>query len=219
MDRMLKLQMKLQETGLFEIMSSFVPQQYIDVGWGDQETDAVALFGNQLSTSSCLEKPNCVFEAKDGVFYTIVCFDADRRDSKTGGYLHWVRCNVHGDTRFASGRDVWRWQSPHPAEGDSPHRLFFVVFHQTNGSLDLSKLPLISKNSKEARNDLNLTSLTERIGLGIVIGANCCRMAFDESVPKTLSSLKDKVELSQDGKTVLAEEANGERIEYKKMCA
>ena len=129
MERMLKLQAKIEECGFYQYFDLVIPQQYVDFGWGGQDTDAVALFGNQLATSKCLEKPNYIFEAAEGILYTVVCFDADRPDcAATGCYLHWVRVNVTGDTKYSSGRDLVRWQPPHPQNG--LHRFFFVVFHQ-----------------------------------------------------------------------------------------
>ena len=224
MERMMKLQMKLTEVGTFKYMPVFIPQQFIDIGWGDQTTDCVALFGNQLRTGACLDKPNCVFEATAGHFYTIICFDGDASpaadgSSAPGCYLHWIRHNITGDTRYASGKDSVRWQAPHPAENSNadPHRYFFLVYHQTKGEIPADGFPkIVSKNSKEGRSNFDLAALVKRLNLGHVIGANCCRLAYDASVEKTVADLRDIVEFSADGKKVVAEVLNGVRTEFGK---
>ena len=131
-DRMLKLRVKLEECGLYTtglVDASFVPQQFIDVGWGGKETENVALFGNVLALSRCTSKPEVVFDASDEFHYTIMAFDADfcgfdkagaepnpsdTEESKRAPYLIWCRMNVSGDLQYASGKDVVRWQPALP---------------------------------------------------------------------------------------------------------
>ena len=125
---MAKLRVKLAECGLLQtglVDASFVPQQFIDVGWGGKDTENVALFGNVLALSRCTAKPEVVFDSSSEVHYTIMAFDADYRgfeacgaapnptetaDSKKAPYLLWCRMNVTGDLQYSSGKDVVRWQ-------------------------------------------------------------------------------------------------------------
>lgn len=240
---MLKLHAKLAENGLFDVlkaqrerigasqMEPFIPQQFIDVGWGDKDSENVALFGNHLPISRTWDKPNVIFELSESTrsataaallpkstanHYCIVAFDADYssggdRDVGNSSYLLWARVNIAGDDiQYASGRDVVRWQPPHPARSDSPHRIFVVVLHQTGGAIDVSTTKIISKNSREGRNHFSLDQFMSEHKMQHVIGANCWRVSYDENVvPKIVKELRDKVVLDESGKRVLREELNG----------
>lgn len=211
LERMKKLQVKIAETGFFSFVGPAVaPQQFIDVGWGGKDSENVMLFGNRLALSRCTEKPTVVFESAEKVFYTILAFDADSTAPKEPGpYVLWCRMNVTGDIRYATGRDVVRWQPPHPREGES-HRVFVVVFHQSNGEVDLSSLPLISKNSREMRGAFDFSTFRATFGLKNIIGVNCSTFGHDASVVESITAaLRDKVVLDPTGKRVLREEIDG----------
>lgn len=215
--RMMKLQEKLAEIGFFEdrLCKDMVPQQFIDVGWGAADTETVCLFGNPLAHKEVVDKPNVIFESKDNVFYTILCFDADRVDcSETGCYLHWARRNVTGDIKFSSGRDTLRWQPPHPT-GKKPHRFFIVVLHQSAGEVDLKTQPLVARNSKQHRSNFNLQKFMDDEGCKIVIGANCYRTAYSEkTVDPIIAALRDEIELDPTGRKIIAEVHDGVRKEF-----
>lgn len=215
MHRMLKLQEKLDELGAFEFSEAkFLPQQFIDCGWGDKDTENVALFGNQLMLPRTVEKPNVIFETSGDVHYAVVAFDADAAD---GPYLMWVRLNVTGDLQYSPGRDVVRWQCSLPEVGDRAHRVFVFVFHQSTGEIPINGSDIIAKYSQEGRKRLSLTALMKTYRLSNIIGANCYRVLGDNDVTRQLQpQLRDKVVLDQTGRKVLAEELNGVRTEFAK---
>lgn len=243
LSRMLKLQQKLNEMKLFTdddgdkkhtggtnsgassstsastaLMEPSVPQQFIDIGWGEKDTENVALFGNLLPLSRTWEKPNVIFEAADGVFYSVVAVDAD---AVGGPYLLWARFNISGDTNFSSGRDLVRWQPPHPlahevesgSTGGRPkqHRIFFLVFHQSSGQTDaFDGSEIISKSSRESRSGFDLTAFRDAHKLGHFIGANGYRVKHDaQVVDRILVELRDRVILDPSGKRVLQEIEKG----------
>lgn len=210
--RMSKLQQKLGECGTFQLLDPFLPQQFIDVGWGDKDTDNVALFGNKVMLSRTWEKPTVIFESSDNVFYTIVALDADYSG---GPYLLWVRQNITGDIQYSSGRDLVRWQPPHPQDDGTYHRIFVFVFHQSNGEIPFDSSAIISKNSRESRAGFDLRRFAQQFSLVNVIGANCWRVCYDDAVvPKIQQELRDRVFLDPTGRKVLAEENDGKRVEY-----
>jgi hypothetical protein len=240
LSRMLKLQQKLNDMHLFflydandernnskkkaptgassspALMEPAVPQQFIDIGWGEKDTENVALFGNVLPLSRTWEKPNVIFEASDGVFYSVVAVDAD---AVGGPYLLWARFNISGDTNFSSGRDLVRWQPPHPLASELdeatgrpiPHRIFFLVFHQPGGQADpFDGSKIISKSSRESRSGFDLTAFRDRHCLGHFIGANGYCVKHDALVvDKILEELRDRVVLDPSGKRVLQEVNRG----------
>lgn len=238
MSRMLKLQSKLSELGTFALVgTSFLPQQYIDVGWGDKDSETVALFGNTLPLSRALEKPNVIFELGGGsakasvgstatsssgggssagstssAVYCVVAFDADHESGSP--YLLWLRVNIAGDDiQYASGRDIVRWQPPHPSEGSHPHRIFVFVLHQTDGLMDVTPAAIISKWSREGRRGFSLHDFMTKHNMQYIIGANAWRVEHDGAVvPKIVSELRDRVVLDSTGKRVLREEVGGEVV-------
>jgi hypothetical protein len=217
MERMAKVQQRLAAIGTFNIVPEFLPQQFIDVGWGTQDTDAVALLGNNtLDVGRCEEKPTIVFESSDKVFYTIAAIDID--DAERGApYLLWLKQNVTGDIRFASGKDIVRWQPPLIRESDSgkPHQIFFFVFHQGNGEIGLNGAKIISKNSRERRARFSLAQLITSCGLKHIIGANMVKMAYSRAVSDRLErDLRDEVVLNEAGNKVLAEVNGGVRTDF-----
>ena len=213
MDRMKKVQHQLSAIGTFELLPEFLPQQFIDIGWGPQDTDVVALLGNCLDASQCVEKPNVIFESVDKVFYTIVAVDAD--DESGAPYLLWLKHNVTGDIRFSSGRDIVRWQPPHPSKGSQAHRIFFFVFHQSTGELDLTGRVIISKNSRQNRRSFNVKELASDLALKHTIGANMCKISFSQAVWDRLEQdLRDEVILDPSGRRVLAEVNGGVRKDF-----
>lgn len=214
LERMKKLQIKIAETGFFSIIGPpVVPQQFIDVGWGEKDTENVMLFGNRLALSRCTEKPTVIFESSEKVFYTIMAFDADSSAVKESGpYVLWCRMNVTGDIRFSSGRDTFRWQPPHPQEGEL-HRVFVVVFHQSEGEVDLSAIPLISKNSREQRASFDFSAFRAKFGLKNIIGVNCGAFGHDTAVVSGIvRALRDRVVLDSTGKRILSEEIDGVQV-------
>lgn len=231
MSRMMKLQQKLHEIGLFAssssngdgsiggagLMAPCMPQQFIDVGWGEKDTENVALFGNTLPLSRTWEKPNVIFETADGVFYVVLAVDADHHSGSP--YLLWARFNVSGDLAFSSGRDLVRWQPPHPppppaaADGEAPHhRIFILVFHQPDGPTEpFEGSRIISKNSRETRGGFDLEVFRRDHRLGHLIGANGYRVRVDDAplVERIVKELRDKVVLDSSGKRVLQEVDGG----------
>eukprot|EP00758_Cryptobia_borreli_P007087 Tbor_TRINITY_DN5243_c0_g1::TRINITY_DN5243_c0_g1_i1::g.16785::m.16785 len=214
-ERMKKIQVKIRETSLFStgIFDEFIPQQFIDVGWGDQNTDNVALFGNVLQLKNCLEKPNVIFEPNDACYYTILAFNADHEKRP---YLQWLRMNVVGDLKYASGRDIFRWQPVLPSEEGKLNQLFIVVFHQADGDADISKETIISKSSTEGRASYDINALRKKWRLENIIGVNSCRFGYDKTiVPKALPMLREKVILDPTGRKVIAEMIDGKMKHYK----
>lgn len=219
MQRMMKLQQKLAECGLFDsriCAEKILPQQFVDVGWGSADTEHVCLFGNELRPAVVADKPNVIFESKEGVYYAILLFDADRPDcEETGCYLHWVRRNVTGDIHFSSGRDTFRWQPPHPTGADA-HRYFVVVLHQSQGAVDIATQPLIARNSRQGRRNFSLARFMADEGCRLVIGANCFRARYDAAtVEPTLAALRDEVHLDASGRKVVTEVQDGVRTEFR----
>eukprot|EP00759_Apiculatamorpha_spiralis_P012884 PhF_6_TR19735/c0_g1_i1/m.28802 len=223
--RMRILQAKLRQINTFQPTifpdGEFLPQQYIDVGWGGKESETVALFGNLLPLEEItrLGKPDYVFETAPNVYYTVIAFDADYHEEGGGEdglpYLLWHRTNVCGDVQFASGKDLVRWQSPHPiTPGGKPHRIFFAVFSQAKLFPESSRVP-ISKNQIEGRKNFKMKEFMKEFDLKHVIGVNCCCVEYDkESVEKTVSELRDVVGLDPSGKKILYEIHNGQRKDF-----
>jgi hypothetical protein len=213
MERMRKVQTQLSAIGTFTIVLEFLPQQFIDVGWGSHDTDTVALLGNTLDGSRCDEKPNVIFESSEKVFYTILAVDAD--DERGAPYLLWLKHNITGDIRFASGRDVVRWQPPWVTEHSTPHRIFFFVFHQANGEICLDGRKICSKNSREGRAEFNIEKLVETCALKHVIGSNMAKVTFSKRVyEKLVRDLRDEIVLNEAGNKVIAEVNGGVRIDF-----
>ena len=112
--RMMKLKGEADRVGVFRdnIFHEFTPQQFIEIAWGGGDTENVCLNGNELTLDAIQAKPTYIFETGDGVKYCMVAFDAEAK------WLHWVRFNIEGDTKFSTGRDWFRWSAPHPRKGN-----------------------------------------------------------------------------------------------------
>jgi hypothetical protein len=227
-ERMAILQVKLREVGFLRLYGKEVmPQQFIDVGWGnDKESEDVALFGNTLPTARCQDKPSCHFFCREGLFHTIIAFDADYVDPKASagsaaqGYLHWCRVNVTGDLKFASGIDAFRWQPPHPVAGTGEHRIMFAVFTQPEGECAVpSGAEIVAKYSRQGRLGFDVQKFAATRKLRFM-GANCCRVAYDAAVTdKVIAELRDEVILDEKGKKIVAEVNDGVRRTFGKAAA
>ena len=232
--RMAKVRAKLVEVGWPALYKDVTPLQYLDVGWGSRETDQVAMFGNELELPKCTGKPNVWWQVAPDVRYCIVAFDADATEAAPAAaevtspspfaaptgqpspplYLHWLRFNVTGDLQYSTGRDVVRWQAPHPPEGAAPRRFFVACFEQTAGDVDVAKLPLVATTSTQHRRGFSLVRLAVDHKLRF-LGANCVRFGFHAAVvPKLVASLRDEVVLDPTGRRVVAEVHNGVRREF-----
>lgn len=217
---MLILQGKLKELGLFHHLPATAPIRFIDVGWGGKETETVALLGNVLPMSSCLEKPT-VYYRFEGIeeYLTYLSFDADKMNdadvnSPATCYLQWARINVKGDLQYATGRDVFRWQPAVADERTPPHRIFIVVASQER-EVDLSSIPVIATNSKEGRARFEFAAFAKRYGLRGFVGANCFRVSFEPMVAQRITSnLRDSIELDASGRKVVSETNNGVKVVY-----
>eukprot|EP01059_Diplonema_ambulator_P028670 TRINITY_DN47555_c0_g1_i1.p1 TRINITY_DN47555_c0_g1~~TRINITY_DN47555_c0_g1_i1.p1 ORF type:complete len:255 (+),score=73.65 TRINITY_DN47555_c0_g1_i1:58-765(+) len=191
--RMLKLKSEADKIGVFKdgIFNEFTPQQFIEVAWGEGDSEDVALNGNPLPAKNMKDKPKYMFEAADGILYCLIAFDFEARE------LLWARFNIEGDTKFSSGRDWFRWQPPHPEKGTGTHRICFFVFHQKT-RLDMSKFKTISKFSTESRKNFCAKKFAEKFNLTIVIGMNAVTTTHDASCDATIASLKPTVEMSEN---------------------
>lgn len=205
MERMKKLGAEVAKTGMFSqgLYPEFTPQQFIQVAWGDGDTETVALNGNPLAAKNITDKPSYLFDAHDGTKYCLVAFDADA----TGGpNLLWVRFGIEGETKYSSGRDWFRWQAPTPARDTGKHRVFFMIFHQKH-DVDRSRLKTISKFSREGRSGFRPADFARKFGFDIVVGCNSIVTEWDASVDKTMGSLKDEADLDEN-KGKVAPDAN-----------
>eukprot|EP00672_Neobodo_designis_P024760 CAMPEP_0174839684 /NCGR_PEP_ID=MMETSP1114-20130205/8201_1 /TAXON_ID=312471 /ORGANISM="Neobodo designis, Strain CCAP 1951/1" /LENGTH=265 /DNA_ID=CAMNT_0016073811 /DNA_START=65 /DNA_END=862 /DNA_ORIENTATION=+ len=219
-ERMEILKGKLRDVGFLRLYGKEVaPQQYIDVGWGnDKDSEDVTLFGNTLPTTRCQDKPVCHFSCRNDTFHTIVAFDADYVDPKGQApagsqYLLWQRVNVIGDLRFSTGVDVHRWQPPHPLDGTGLHRIMVAVFIQTGGEAPPAER-INPKFSRLGRLSFDIHKFAASHKLQLV-GANCCRMGYERPcVDKTVAALRDRVDLDAANKKIVAEENDGVRKEF-----
>lgn len=196
LERMKKLKGEVEKAGLFSdgIFPDFTPQQFVQVAWGDGDTETVALNGNPLAAKAIAPKPDYLFEAHDGITYCMVAFDAD---AQGGPYLQWIRFGIDTDPKYSSGRDWFRWQPPTPEQGTGHHRIFFMLFHQKE-KIDPARLKTISKFSRESRRNFSPAAFAKKFGMDIVVGCNSCITQWDPSVDKTLSSLKDTVAMDEN---------------------
>ena len=132
-------------------------------------------------------------------------------------YLLWLRVNVTEDmTRLSTGRDVARWQPPHPPPSSGSHRIFIAVFIQGVGEVpDVAAFrPLIPTNSRRHRHNFNLRQLARELQLKLV-GCNCVRFAHDAVVcAKVVQSLRDEIILDPTGRKVIAEIERGVRKDF-----
>jgi len=212
MQRMRILQVKLREIGTYQphiFKTEFLPQQYLDIGWGGKDTEDVALFGSEIRVKVLQDKPNYIFETAPDVFYTILAFDADHPE---GVYLLWIRTNICGDVKFASGKDIVRWQQPQPQKGESfVRRVFFAVFSQVK---ETSHSAIISKNQISGRKNFNVEKCMSDYELKHIIGVNCATVKYDPSVDQTIADLRDIVGLDPSGKKILYEVHEGKRKDY-----
>eukprot|EP00756_Hemistasia_phaeocysticola_P003719 Hpha_TRINITY_DN12413_c0_g1::TRINITY_DN12413_c0_g1_i1::g.43085::m.43085/K17419/MRPL38; large subunit ribosomal protein L38 len=199
-ERMKKLHGEVEKTGLFKdgLFPDFMPQQFIQVAWGDGDTETVALNGNPLGAKAIAPKPEYLFEAHDGIRYCMLAFDAD---AQGGPYLLWIRFGIDTDPKYSSGRDWFRWQPPTPEKGSGFHRIFFMLMHQKE-PIDQARLKTISKFSREGRRNFSPAAFAKKFGMDIVVGCNSCITGWDESVDKTVSSLKDTVAMDENAKKV-----------------
>jgi len=200
LERMRKLKGEVEKAGLFRdgLFPEFTPQQFIQVAWGDGDTETVALNGNPLTAKAITPKPEYLFEAHDGITYCMLAFDAD---AQGGPYLQWLRLGIEGDPKYSSGRDWFRWQAPTPEKGSGVHRIFFMLLHQKE-KIDPAKLKTISKFSRESRRNFSPTLFAKKFKMDIVVGCNSCVTQWDASVDKTVSSLKDTVAMDENAKKV-----------------
>jgi hypothetical protein len=190
-ERMQILLVKIRSTGFYKLFKEVAPRQFVDFGWGDKESDTVALFGNALRLAECVGKPHFTFMCQVGVFHTILAFDADAElGGGRGGYLRWLRANVTGDLKFSTGRDLFRWQAPTPPAGGGAHRIFYVIFFQKGGERDIGKEAVVSRFSRERRAGFGVAALAKEQRLRLC-GVNCNTFDYDDSVPKTVAELVD----------------------------
>ena len=172
-ERMKKLEGKLVDCAFFPTyLDCKLPQQFVDVGWGDEKnTEIVCLFGNHLPLSECTDKPRVIFQCREKNYYSVVAFDADHDDSALP-FLLWHRVNLHGDQNFSSGKDMVRWQQPLVSGGH--HRIFFAVFKQMGGEVDVTNAPVVAKNDMERRRQWNLRAFLQEKRLKFVAANSCC---------------------------------------------
>ena len=191
--RMAKLKGEAERLGVFRdgVYPEFTPQQFVEIAWGDGDTENVCLNGNALMLENIQTKPAYQFETGDNVKYCLVAFDFESKE------LLWVRFNIQGDTKFSSGRDWFRWTPPRPAQKTGEHRIFFFLFHQKHDQ-DMAKLKIISKFSKEGREGFCIKKFADKFNFKIVIGLNCCKTRWAPIAEKVQASLKDTVEMDDN---------------------
>eukprot|EP01063_Lacrimia_lanifica_P017639 TRINITY_DN24684_c0_g1_i1.p2 TRINITY_DN24684_c0_g1~~TRINITY_DN24684_c0_g1_i1.p2 ORF type:complete len:250 (+),score=133.03 TRINITY_DN24684_c0_g1_i1:49-750(+) len=191
--RMEKLRMEAERVGVFRdnIYHDFTPQQFVEVAWGGGDTETVCLNGNDLPLDNVQSKPSYMFETGEGIKYCLVAFNAETK------FLHWVRFNIEGDTKFSTGRDWFRWTPPHPTQQGGKNRIFFFLFHQKE-ALDLANFKVISKFSREGRDGFDLKKFAAKFNFSIVIGCNCFKTSHRDVSDKVIGSLKDTVDMDEN---------------------
>eukprot|EP01060_Flectonema_neradi_P030178 TRINITY_DN431_c10_g1_i1.p1 TRINITY_DN431_c10_g1~~TRINITY_DN431_c10_g1_i1.p1 ORF type:complete len:257 (+),score=45.69 TRINITY_DN431_c10_g1_i1:50-772(+) len=173
------------------IYPEFTPQQFIEIAWGGGDTEDVALNGNRLILDKIQTKPVYMFETGDNIKYCLIAFDAD---AKT---LLWARFNIEGETKYSTGRDWFRWQPPHPANDNSPHRIIFMLFHQKE-NVDLTKLKTISKFSSEGRSNFCPKRFAALFNFQIVVGLNGIVTIYTPVSDSFRKSLKPTVAMDEN---------------------
>eukprot|EP01012_Entosiphon_sulcatum_P021410 TRINITY_DN2620_c0_g1_i1.p1 TRINITY_DN2620_c0_g1~~TRINITY_DN2620_c0_g1_i1.p1 ORF type:complete len:235 (+),score=50.57 TRINITY_DN2620_c0_g1_i1:31-705(+) len=177
LSRMEKLQGKLAENGIFDLlMDLFLPDQFVELRWN---MDDVALFGNTVPAARLNRKPKMVFETEENAKYTVVLFTcsdyvgprAEPGTAITPQFLRWVRvnmkdCNDRGD-------DVVDYLPPTPDDG--VQRVVGVLLQQP-ASMKWEDSERIGKDSVEPRREFEINSFVRKFMLK-PIAANLVRSA------------------------------------------
>lgn len=110
------------------VIPRFTPSINLLVTYGE----AITVYrGNFLNSLQAREKPSIKYEAKEGVFYTLMMVDPDipLKDTDQDAWNHYTIVNVPGNN-VEQGQVLADWIPPAPPKNTGVHRYIWVVFEQ-----------------------------------------------------------------------------------------
>jgi phosphatidylethanolamine-binding protein (PEBP) family uncharacterized protein len=148
--------------------------------------------GNILTPTQVKDKPKIVYDAEDGVHYTLLMTDPDapsRREPSRREFRHWLIVNIRGSD-ISKGETVFDYIGSGPPKDTGLHRYVFLLFKQSTGKIDFDG-PYVSDHSSLGRPNTSTRDLIKNYNLELK-AANFYEAEYDDYVPTLHSQLSGK---------------------------
>lgn len=150
--------------------------------------------GNELTPTQVKDKPTVKWSYKDNSYYLLAMVDADapsRENPKFREWHHWLVGNIVG-CEIKQGETLSDYIGAGPPKGTSLHRYIFIVYRQSDGKCDFSKIPKLPCNSGNKRGKFSISKFAQQFNLGTPVAGNFFLAQYDDYVPKLYASFKGK---------------------------
>lgn len=94
--------------------------------------------GNELTPTQVKEKPTLMWDAEEGVYYTLLLVDPDapsRANPRNREFRHWLVMNIPGSA-VDQGDEVIGFIGSGAPKGTGLHRYIFLIYKQPNGIIN-----------------------------------------------------------------------------------